>query len=420
MTAATRLEQALDAFDLNRHNAIVSVDAQGATRAAAVADQRARQAAAIGPLDGAIVAVKDNIDTAAVRTTLGSRLFADRTPDRDAAVVARLRAAGAVVAAKANLTELACGTTGRNDFTGDVENPAAPRRSPGGSSCGSAAAVASGDVDIAIGTDTACSIRLPAAACGVVGLKPTFGRIPTDGVSICSRRLDHVGPITRDVRAAAEALAAIQRDHVDDPTALLGSSVAGLRVGVLVGAFADHNTPPVAAALPRCTDALSDLGCQVSDLDLSLDLDETDRTASMLCVDLAAAYGHTIDADREAVSTEVLEWLGYYRSLDEVAVTEAVARQARLTETVAERMADVDVVVCSTTRDVPALWADVDRQPRDVRTGNCSLWNLTGQPSLSLPVHLPGELPVGLLITARRGADARVLQVAHALERTLC
>ena len=156
-----------------------------------------------GPLAGLRLAVKDLIDTAGVRTTYGSRIYADHVPERTATAVERLVAAGAVVTAKANLHEFAWGVTSQNPWYGTVENPHLPGRTTGGSSGGNAAAIAGGLADIGLGTDTGCSIRLPATCCGLVGLKPSWGRIPVDGVYPLCPTFDTVAPLARTVREAA-------------------------------------------------------------------------------------------------------------------------------------------------------------------------------------------------------------------------
>ena len=180
-----------------------------------------------GPLAGVRVAVKDLIDIAGVRTTYGSQIYADHVPERTATAVERLIAAGAVVTAKANLHEFAWGVTSQNPWYGTVENPHLPGRTTGGSSGGNAAAIAAGLADAGLGTDTGCSIRLPATCCGLVGLKPSWGRIPADGVFPLCPTFDTVAPMARTVREAAALWSVLTGAPLPQPR------LAGLTVGLL-------------------------------------------------------------------------------------------------------------------------------------------------------------------------------------------
>jgi aspartyl-tRNA(Asn)/glutamyl-tRNA(Gln) amidotransferase subunit A len=184
-------------------------------------------AALPGPLHGRRLLVKDLIDTAGIRTTYGSRIYADHVPVRTATAVTRLVAAGAVVVGKANLHEFAWGVTSQNDWYGTVQNPRLPGRTTGGSSGGNAAALAAGLCDIGIGTDTGCSIRLPASCCGVVGFKPSWGRVPVDGVYPLCRSFDTVGPMATSVSEVAAMWSVLAASPVPEPR------LAGLTVGLL-------------------------------------------------------------------------------------------------------------------------------------------------------------------------------------------
>ena len=229
----------------DRLNAFVTVTADLALAQAARADRELADGTDRGPLHGIPVAIKDLIDTAGVRTTYGSRYYAEHIPDADAAAVTGLWAAGAVCVGKTGLHELAFGTTSVNPFFGAIANPWRPDFHPGGSSGGSAVAVAAGMAYAALGTDTGCSIRQPAQCCGIVGHKPTYGLVSTAGVMRLVPSMDHVGPMTRSVRDAGLVLQAIagadegnptrgsQPVHpVDDFVAGIGAPVAGRIVGV--------------------------------------------------------------------------------------------------------------------------------------------------------------------------------------------
>src|SRR5215472_3300509 len=199
MTSATdRVEASLAAIAQHgeRTNAFILVDADGARAAAQAADDERRRGVDRGPLHGMPISIKDLIDVAGQPTTAASRVRAGHVATKDATVVRRLREAGAVLLGKTNLHEFALGTTSEESVFGPVRNPHDPSRSAGGSSGGSAAAVALGMGVASVGSDTGGSVRIPAAVCGVVGLKPTFGEVPTDGVVPLSTTFDHIGPIT--------------------------------------------------------------------------------------------------------------------------------------------------------------------------------------------------------------------------------
>jgi aspartyl-tRNA(Asn)/glutamyl-tRNA(Gln) amidotransferase subunit A len=213
-----------------------------------------------GSLHGKRLVVKDLIDVAGARTTYGSRIYADHVPDSTATAVERLVAAGAVVTAKANLHEFAWGVTSQNPWYGTVQNPRLPGRTTGGSSGGNAAALAAGMCDLALGTDTGCSVRLPASCCGVVGLKPSWGRVPVDGVFPLCPTFDTVGPMARTVEDVGLMWSALTGEPVPEPR------LAGLRVGLLT------QPPSVGGpALPRndaaaaYVDRLEELGATVVD-----------------------------------------------------------------------------------------------------------------------------------------------------------
>lgn len=211
-----------------------------------------------GPLAGLRLAVKDLIDTAGVRTTYGSKIYADHVPERTATAVERLVAAGAVVTAKANLHEVAWGVTSQNPWYGTVQNPHLPGRTTGGSSGGNAAAIAAGLADVALGTDTGGSIRLPAACCGIVGLKPSWGRIPVDGVYPLCTTFDTVGPMARTVRDAAAMWSVLADAPLPEPR-LAGLTVGLLRQPPSVGGPA----LPANGAAEAYVERLEELGAQV-------------------------------------------------------------------------------------------------------------------------------------------------------------
>jgi Asp-tRNA(Asn)/Glu-tRNA(Gln) amidotransferase A subunit family amidase len=246
-----------------------------------------------GRLAGVPVLIKDLIDTAGVRTTYASSIYADHVPQRSAPAVIALEAEGAIVVGKANADEFAWGVCGQNTFYGDTVNPIAPDRVAGGSSSGNAAALAAGMVPLALGTDTGGSIRLPAAACGIVGLKPAYGAVPTQGVFPLAASFDTVGPMARTVADCALAHAVLTATEVPEP------ALRGLRVGVLT-AYPDLGPADTEAARDERALAFADrlraLGAQVDEL--TLPVPESD-TWAVFYAETAAAHRATFPSRRE-------------------------------------------------------------------------------------------------------------------------
>ena len=256
-----------------RFNAFLTVLQESALDRARKADEELARGADLGPLHGIPVAVKDVFCTKGVRTTCGSVLFKDHVPAHDAAVVEKLASAGAVLIGKLTLHELAYGVTSNNPHFGAVRNPWNPDCIPGGSSGGSGAAVAAGMVFMAMGSDTGGSIRIPAAFCGTVGLKPTFGRVSRYGVMPLDFSLDHMGPLTRSVRDAAVVLNALagydarddtsSRRAVEDYVPQAEPSIAGLRVGVPQNFYFEHLQPDVDRAVRAMVQIAESLRAQI-------------------------------------------------------------------------------------------------------------------------------------------------------------
>jgi len=411
-------------------NSFVVVDRAGAEKAAKASDLRFAERSLLGPLDGETVAIKDNIDTAGLRTTLGSRAYSERVPIADARVVELIRDAGGVIIGKTHLTELCLGTTGRNAWLGDALHPMNPDRYPGGSSSGSAIAVASGFVRFALGTDTGGSIRHPSAACGIVGLKPTFGRVSTSGVPVTYASMDHVGPMAKTVHDAAVLLDVISDlDPAESTAAGLNDSVEGLRVGVLGGDFVDACDDDVRSAFDQAVDVLRGLGCHVGPVMLDVDLAGLDAASDAFGRDFAELHtdllvgepdsgGSRTRADQQA--DEVQMWLRVYSDITDADYEAAQNLQRSVTSLVNEVMAEWDVLVCPSIRVAAGSWDRADTEDRLDRVGNLVLWDITGQPSLTLPCGWSQDgMPLGLLINGRFGEDAVVLRLGAAVEQGL-
>lgn len=413
--------------------AFITVTADTARAAAAVADRELAAGHDRGPLHGIPVALKDLFDQAGVTTTAGSRLLEKNVAAEDAAVTARLRAAGAVLVGKTNLHEWAFGVTTDNPHFGPTRNPWAPERIPGGSSGGSAAALVTGMCFASIGSDTGGSIRIPASLCGIVGLKPTRGRVSLRGAMPLSWTLDHAGPMARTVRDAAITLAAIAGhdpadpgsvDHpVDDYLADLERGLGefgGIRVG-LVPYFLERADPVVASAVREAAAVLGAAGAIVNEVALPRTeaLRATQRT--IIGTDAAAFHRERIAAHRAGYGADVAE-----RIDAGMAVTGPEYAFARRTRDELIRAFDgvfdrVDLLALPATPSVAPLREGADAVAAAARlTGLTSPFNLTGLPAISIPCGRDGDgLPIGLQLVSRRWGEALLLRAARAYEREI-
>ena len=374
-----------------------------------------------GPLHGIPVAVKDNLLTAGVRTTDGTRIFADHVPDRSAAVVEKLEAAGAVIIGKTNLHELAYGITSNNPHYGPVRNPHDASRVPGGSSGGSGAAVAAGVVPVALGSDTGGSIRIPASFCGCFGLKPTYGLVDKTGCQPLGLTLDHVGPLAATVEDAAlvmQALCGLERrgDRAPSP----------LRIGWPENGYFDNVDPDVAKAIENAAAAVgaTRVAVRVPDLD---GLNSVAR--AILLAEASAIYGRYLSESPEQFGSDVRALLQQGALL---AATDYVNAQRARREYIRQFRAlfrGFDVMITPTTPvPAPKIGEDkvvIEGREEDVRLAATRLVrgiNVLGFPAASLPCGTcpsPNRLPVGMQIIGPPGADALVLQVAAAFEAVL-
>ncbi len=410
-------------------NAFITVMSESALAEARRAESEILRGEWRGPLHGVPVALKDLIDTAGVRTTAASALYQDRIPSHDAEVVRRLRHAGAVIIGKNNLHEFAYGGSSLVSYFGDVHNPWDLGRIAGGSSGGSAAAVTAGLAYAAIGTDTAGSIREPAALCGCVGLKPTYGRVSGRGVIPLSLSLDHVGPLAATVADAAIVLQAIAGyDSADITTAdipvadyvsALREGAKALRVGVPRGYFFDDLDPEVASAMEHALRGMQSLGAELREVQLEV---PTDRT-------LQAAESYAYHAENIAKSPELYqpETVRRIRSGEKVSAAEYIQRRRELDEarrSIGQVFADVDVLVTPTIRMPAPAIADLRANSDALRPAELKLllntrpFNVWGLPAISLPCGFTQSgLPIGLQIAGPHWREDMVLQLAHAYEQ---
>jgi len=380
-------------------------------------------------LHGIPVAVKDLFDPEGVLTTSGSKFFSNHIPDADAFVVEKLKQAGAFIIGKTNTHEIALGVTGDNPHFGTARNPWDPTRSPGGSSSGSAIAVATGMAHAALGTDTGGSIRIPASLCGVVGFKPTYGRVSLRGVFPLSWNLDHVGPITTSVRDAARILQVISAYDPLDPASIkmlsgdylghLVDDMEGRRIAFAVGDYVESADTEVLSAVREATKIFAGMKCKITDVNMDW------------LREAAVANKVMIQADGAAVHRERLkehpEWFGedVRRRLTDGANTTsteyALARrtQAEIRKRFESFFETYDLLLLPTT-PIPAPTIEghdaVEQAARLTRF--TAPFNLTGLPALSIPCGFTTNgLPIGLQIVSRAWAEAKALNAGYAFEQ---
>jgi len=383
-----------------------------------------------GPLHGVPIALKDLIDTAGVRTTGGSRVFEDRVPAEDAEVARRLRDAGAVLLGKLNLHEFAYGASGMIGGFPIARNPRNPAHITGGSSSGSAAAVAAGMCFAALGSDTSGSIRIPAALCGIVGFMPSYGLVSLRGVLPLSWSYDHVGPMTRSVHDAAVVLQTIAGYDRDDLTSLAfpaadyvaavdrAAAPPGLRIGVARAHFFDDLHPEVAAAVERALGVLAGLGASLHDVAVAVDDDRT--------VFRAESYAYHREWMARAPERYQPETLRRLRTSEAINAADYIDRWRdlqRMRRAAPALFADVDLIVTPTAAVPAPTIAELSEHPDELRPRELLLMRTTrmfdvlGTPGISVPCGTTAAgLPIGLQIIGAPGADAAVLQLAAAYE----
>jgi Asp-tRNA(Asn)/Glu-tRNA(Gln) amidotransferase A subunit family amidase len=381
----------------------------------AIVQRVAVQPALPGPLSGWPVAVKDLIDVAGLPTRCGSAVLADAAPaQHDAAVVARLRAAGAVVVAKTHTHEFAYGPTGDVSVDGPCHNPHDPQRITGGSSSGSAAAVAAGMVPLALGTDTGCSTRTPAALCGVVGLKPARDALPTTGVFPLSETLDHIGLLGTDINTVAVAFSALTGHRIDPAV-----PVEGTVVGRPTDSYWRVHDPEITAAVDRAAAALETAGAILRDVSLP-GIEELSATYYVIVgAEAYATHARWLaqcPGDYQPITAARLQAAARHTAADYVA---AQRTRRKLTLELTDRLhtAAVDLLLLPTTplRATPIGAEQVhapDGTEVAVRPALLSLtlpFNLLGWPAVSVPAPEVAGLPAGIQVAGVRGGEQAVL-----------
>ena len=410
-------------------NAYITVMAEQAQAAARAMEDEIAAGRYRGPLHGVPVGVKDLCETKGVRTTAGSKILADWIPDSDATVIRKLREAGAVIVGKTHLHEYAFGATGVNDHYGPARNPWNTDCITGGSSSGSGAAVAAGLCFAALGTDTGGSIRMPASLCGIVGLKPTYGRVSLAGVVPLAWSLDHIGPMARSARDCAVVLEAIAGHDPEDPssatapveawaTAVEGG-LSGLRIGVPASYAFDRTEPDVVTIVRDAIATLERLGAQVKEIELPI-IAEYWSSATQVLVGEAAAY-HQENLEQRPQdygdSTRARLHLGLNQKAPDYVRAARARDEARRT---ADELllSEVELLAMPTTiRTTVPIDSLAKDDPTVGLTRFTAPFDLTGQPACSVPCGFTDAgLPVGLQLVGRRFDERTVLRAAHAFE----
>ena len=408
-------------------NAFITITAESALEQARAAEAEVMRGKWRGPFHGIPIALKDLFDTAGVRTTAASGVFKDRVPTEDAEVVRRLKTAGAVLLGKTNMQEFAFGGTSIISYFGAVHNPWELSHIPGGSSGGSAAAVAAELCYGALGSDTAGSVRIPASHCGIVGLKPTYGLVSIRGVIPLSWSLDHVGPLARSVADTALLLQAIagydeqettsEKINLPDYSPAIGMKVSSLRIGVPREFFFADLDPEIDAAMKEALSVLGKLTSGLRDVAFRADKMETLRDV------VRAAEAYAYHREYVAKTPELYQPLILKRIQAGANVTTPAYIQGRRDLAEVRRKAEkwidgIDVLVTPTLPIPPAAISDPHADDILPAVRNTSPFDVNGWPAISLPCGFTSNgLPLGLQIIGPLGGESVVFQLAHAYEQ---
>jgi aspartyl-tRNA(Asn)/glutamyl-tRNA(Gln) amidotransferase subunit A len=398
---------------------------------AAADAQRVSEARAAGqplPLDGMPLVLKDNIDLGGVRCTAGSRAFLDRLALRDAFVVGRLRAAGAVVIGKTHLHEFAYGATS-NSALGAARNPWDLRRIPGGSSGGSGAAIAADLAIGALGTDTGGSIRMPAAINGVTGLRPTSGALSNRGVYPLAASLDTVGPMARsalDVHALFSVMKAFDpadpwsRDGAARDDRPAGADMRGVRIGIVEEFFFDDADPEIVVRLQTAAGVLRDLGASVIPFRIAGVADAYRSCTLLMRAEAAALHEYHVDDERVPIGDDVRERLRLGRDISGIELARATAHRMQWKRQLAQILTrDVDLLLTPAIAVPTPLIEGTDMLSTTTLFTRMTLpWSLAGIPAISVPCGFRSDgMPVGMQIAAASWRDERLIAVAEAYQR---
>jgi aspartyl-tRNA(Asn)/glutamyl-tRNA(Gln) amidotransferase subunit A len=423
-TFRDRLEDAFARIQAAGDDAIFTKLYSEAARAAADrADDRYRAGRMLGPIDGRIISIKDLFDVAGEPTTAGSAILRGAAPARqDAIVVSRLREAGAIILGKTNMTEFAYSGLGLNPHFGTPRNAATPDRVPGGSSSGAGVSAALGIADIAIGTDTGGSVRIPAAFNGIVGFKPTAARIPREGAFPLSYALDSVGPLAGSVQACADADAVM----AGEPASIIGALQFDSLKFAVPKEYMEETASPVREAFCTVLESLKRAGVDVCDAELGspvVEMRESGKRGPIVAVEAAEIHAERLSRQAGEIDPNVLARLKPGAAAAAADYVASIRARQRLCTVMDERLKEWDCLAFPTTPGPAPLLSEVKESEAFQRHNlyvlrNTSFANFFDLCAISLPIpHQP--LPVGLMLVARHGDDSRLLSIAHTVERHL-
>jgi len=409
--------------------AFITVDADSALEQARAADEALESGRSLGLLHGLPVALKDNIDTAGLRTTVGSSFFASRVPETDAEVASRLRQAGAVLLGKVTLHEFAYGATNANAHFGPCRNPWDLSRIPGGSSGGSGAAVAAGLCAAALGTDTGGSVRIPAALNGVSALRPSNGRVSIRGVFPITWTFDTVGPIAHAVADLAAFLDVLAGYDSDDPhsmnvptdayTQALNSGLDGLRIGVPRNFFFEDVDPDIVSLVRAAAAILAQGGAELDEIDLPGADTAVESATGMIRAEAFAIHHDRLTERAEGFGEDVRRRLQLGQSITGADYAEHRQHAREWCRTVARAFEQVDLILSPSTGTTapPAGVEMIETTQRLVKLTYG--WSLAGLPALSIPCGFSHDgLPVGLQLAAARFQETALIRAGAAYQRT--
>jgi aspartyl-tRNA(Asn)/glutamyl-tRNA(Gln) amidotransferase subunit A len=433
-------------------NSYITIDREKSIQEAKRLDELSMQNKYLGPLHGLPLAVKDNLDTKDIRTTGGSKILKNWIPDSDANVVSRLRAAGAIIIGKTNMSEFARGITNDNPHYGPVRNPYDKTRIPGGSSGGSAAAVAAGLCAGAIGSDSGGSIRIPSALCGVVGLKPTLGLVGRGGFIYLSFTTDVIGPITRTVEDSAMILKVIAGPDSRDPeasaakipnyNAFLKVSLKGIKLGIPRKFFYEDNDPEVDRLIDQALKTLEKLGATLVDVEIKHLEIVGDTSSKIIASESIYSFEEyltkfdpaaTIDKYLPQLGTDT--WAKYAnqkgtpesKPVPAYSYLEAVrTNRAKILRSLEEALKEVDALIAPTT-PLPAVkfTEEVETELRERKVGTFLTFirymrpiSVAGLPAISVPAgRTAAGLPIGIQVVGRLWDEPKIMEVAYAYQQ---
>ncbi len=415
-------------------NAFLDVWDESAMNAARIAEKEISAGDYKGPLHGIPVGLKDLVDYAGTPTTGGSKVLAENIAESDATVVTKLRDSGAIFMGKLNLVEFAFGTTGLNAHTGDVKNPWDTERITAGSSSGSAAAVASGMIPVALGTDTGGSVRMPAALCGIAGLKPTYGRVSRAGVLDLSWSMDHVGPMTRTTEDCALMMNVLAGYDLRDPASSneqvpdfatdLNKGLRGIRIGVPNDYFFDDSVDAeVKKTVKKSIELMAANGAEIVELSMPWASKARSINFGVILPESVSIHEKMINEHADLYTPAIRSRIQSGFNVSAIDYVRAQRARQWFNHQMAESMTQVDVLITPSVPIQAPTIAECTPSPGSPGKGTelpmfTGVFDVTGQPSHSIPCGFTESgMPIGMMITGHPFDESTVLRVGHAYEQ---